>query len=486
MSAFPEVLYVLAVAAMCEVAGWMLRRKGHAHAGRYLAWAARPFGLWALIGAYYELQPWTAFKRLPWVAFPVYATPRVELAAGWEWRAALALAAAAAGIVVVRLALRRPSLRRWPVLLLAVCFGVNTAVALLPGEWPGVLYPWKLPYKVYAYSADRIESPARFMREFNEIHESLDLHARSHPPGAMLLSWWTKNTETPAVPENALVQLALASLLIPVTWALARELSSPRIAIAATAFVGLMPAAAWFGTFSLDPVFAVVLNLGLLFAARLAHGRRLITNATAAGATFAAASMLQFSWPVVAAAACLYGVAAGKANGLSARALAARALVPLLVLAGVHGVFMLVCGFDYIEAFATAWKFHHGFYRLRTLHDAALAVIASPSDLLMGAGPLAAAAAVAAIGRGGRGLASSVRLFAAAVLVAYGLPLLFGPGSMKFETARTWNWVLPTVAILAAAELDRRHPIDDRPFLFTAAASVLTAAVLLCLFNFGR
>jgi hypothetical protein len=120
------------------------------------------------------------------------------------------------------------------------------------------------------------------------------------------------------------------------------------------------------------------------------------------------------------------------------------------------------------------------------MHDEVLALIASPFDLLIGLGPIAAMAAVVALGRGGRGLAQPLRLFAAAVLVAYTLPLLFGPGSMKFETARTWYWLLPTLAMVAAAELDRRHPADHRPVLFAAAASAGTAIVLLCLFNFGR
>jgi len=485
-SAFPHVLYVLAAAVICELGGIMLRRRGHGNAGRYLVWATRPFAVWALLSAYYELQPWSSFKRAAWVAFPVYATPWKDLAPEWPQRMLVALATATVTIAVLMLALRRPRHRAWTFLLLLSCVVHQLAAAHVPHDWAGPLQPWKRSYKGYAREADRVESASAFMRRFTETQASMHLHPRTHPPGATLLSYWTQRTDKPAVRRNVFVQLGLSSLVIPATWAIARVLTDPRTAVLAAALVGLMPAAAALGTYSMDPVFAVVLNLGLLSAVRLARGGALVINGTMAGLAFFAGSMLQYSWPVVAAAAVGAGIAIGRMHGLSGRSIAHRLSVPILVLLAGHVACRYAFGFDYVEAFSNAWGFHHGFYRLRSIHDGILAVVASPFDLLIGLGPVAAVAAVIAVARRGREFPDAFRVFAGAVLIAYGVPLFLGPGSMKFETARTWYWVLPTLAMLAAHELTRRHPRDNRPLAVAAAASAVAGMVLLCLFDFGR
>ncbi|MGH7818807.1 MAG: hypothetical protein ACREQ9_03465, partial [Candidatus Binatia bacterium] len=199
------------------------------------------------------------------------------------------------------------------------------AVALVPEGWSGLVRPWTAPNLVYAWSARRVKEPRFFLETFEHVYRRLDLHSKSHPPGATLLAYWSQNHSRPASRENVLRLLLLGSVNVPLAFALAWSMfGESRRATVAAALVGASPTAVSLGTFSQDGVYAVFFTAYLAVVWLLARTRRIAATAVAAGALLFALTMLTFSWTIAAAGGALFLLIEGRRRREPVRAVATR------------------------------------------------------------------------------------------------------------------------------------------------------------------
>ncbi len=185
---------ILCCGAAAEIVAPGLRRRGWALSGRYLPWLTRPFSAWAVVAAYYELQPWTSFRRGAWSFFPVYGTPWDTFVPGVAGRAAAAAAVFAIAIGIFVVALRSRSGSRWVIPLVVAFAALQLVVSLIPRGWEGPIYPWHSRHKVYGEAVLWMQKTPNFVGRFVEFQPKLSIHSRSHPPGAVAFSYWTVNT----------------------------------------------------------------------------------------------------------------------------------------------------------------------------------------------------------------------------------------------------------------------------------------------------
>jgi len=439
------------------------------------------------VNAYFRLQPWSAFKINP-RTFPLYANlwPDGPDASAWIRTAGALLVISAALVILWRALL--PGRRRalWAAALWVALAGAQLAISLAPEGWRGVLLPWTDHSTVYVSAARTVEDPVLFVRDFTSFQPALALHGRTHPPGATLLSYWTQDLVDPATPWNVMGLLLLANLNVLVLYLLGRELlPAPRGAVAAAALAGAMPAAVAYNTFSLDPVYSVLFSLYLLLTWKASQGKSVPAWSAAGGGVLFVLSMLTFSWSIVALAAALFLFLSNLREGRTpARSVFLAGLPPLAAL--LPHLALRVWGFDYLTAYRQAYAYHIRFYRFDNAHDWWIALIGGQVEFLMGAGPLAAAAAMVycrkgLFRRGGDGLA----LLTGCVLFAYSLPLLLGPNPLKMETARSWYWVYTVVLLAAGKVLLGAGSEGPRLVLFAAALSLGCALGLNLFLNFG-
>ncbi|MGH7860330.1 MAG: hypothetical protein ACREQY_23620, partial [Candidatus Binatia bacterium] len=368
-------------------------------------------------------------------------------------------------------------------LALSAC---QLAIALVPEGWSGLVRPWTAPNLVYAWSARRVKEPALFLERFEHVYRRLDLHSKSHPPGATLLAYWTQNHSRPASKENVVRLFLLASANVPLVYFLGRSMFDRRRAALGAAAVGAMPTAVTLGTFSQDAVYAVVFSAYLLLVWALGRGPRLVLYGASAGIVLFALTMLTFSWTIAAAGAGLFLLLDGRRSRASAGSVAARLIVPPLVALLCHLGVWRFTGFDYLDSFFRSWSFHRGFYPLRSSWEWTLALAGSQAEILLGLGPLAASAFVVGIGgRAGGGAHSPAYALLWSILFAYSLAIFFGPNPLKFEAARSWYWITTIGALVAADRIVTTAGKDDRPLLLAPAASLVTTAALLLVLDFG-
>jgi hypothetical protein len=488
----PAALCALLVAL--DVAVIVIRNRGGAPVwwASRLGWAFRPLAALAAWNALFRAWPAT-FKFNP-LTFPLYANLWSQSGAdpsGQLPRTLLAMAAALVVIIVLRETLRRGAGRRkWLLILWAALVGAQLAVALAPRGWHGLVLPWTAEGKGYAWAARRVEragGTVPFLRDYHVIQPLQPVHARSHPPGATLLSRWTQNWKTPGVPGNVLRLLLLSSLNLPLVYLLAlRALGRERAAVAAAALFGVMPAAAAYGTYSQDTFYSLFFGVYLLLSWRIAHRENSLPTAAAAGVVLYCLSMLTFSWSIAAAACFSFVFLTHRTRGVPLRRSILPLCLPPLVMLLLHALTLLLTDFSYYASYREAYVFHSRYYPFAGARDWVLAFVGGQLELLWAMGPLVASAFLAAlvlmIRRRER---EPFHLLFWPLLACYGVAVIFGPNPLKLETARCWYWILPFPVIAAAGYLDAISPGDDRPLLLAAGTSIAVTLLSLSFLNFG-
>ncbi len=300
----------------------------------------------------------------------------------------------------------------------------------------------------YAADAAAIADWRAWLAGFNESQPTLGVHARFHPPFAVLALGLLLDLFNPA--GAALAVTLLASLTPPLSRAILRRLTAPAAAAQSALLLALLPAFNIYGAVSLD---AVVLLSATLFLWGLVAWPSEGGSAAAFAALVAGllvCSLLTFLSTLPLAAGVLFALATRRLRLLAA--LVAATLLVVLVLAAL----VPLAGYDHWQAFRTAEALHNpaGWWFL-SQPDLYLAtrVECLLESLLFLSFPLAAALLVARPWRRWRQPGPAALL---AMLAVYGL-FLFAGGAHTGETARTLLFLYPWL-LLALANRDADPP----------------------------
>lgn len=375
----------------------------------------------------------------------------------------------------------------------------------------------------YLYDVALAPPAAALLADYPAAARQLNQHARTHPPGALLLvrgldtlARRLEGAEAGSEPgsEPQLVAAARAALeherqrardrrrpvpeVLPSPWtaallavllpalsaaaalpllALARRLGlSPSAALAAAVLWMLVPARTLF-TPSLDQA----LPLLLVAAAWLAAGRRR-AGWIGAGLCLMAACFVSYGYlvgiPLVVAVA-LAGGAAPAPSPVEAREasparwrwpaalwLAAGFALPWLALA-------LVAGYDPWAAFTAALAEHRGLTVGQAARGYLTWLVWNPYDFALLLGPPVALLALAvAFVRPGRALAAPLAAWWATLV------LLWLVGAVRGEVGRIWLLFMPFACLFAAAALARRDLLRPGPVLAIGVAQALLVFAL--------
>lgn len=249
------------------------------------------------------LVPATGLLRRDFL-FPLWALWRRGDGAWWL------LPAFAVGLGLAALAFRPGCRRLSPAVFAALTMAgaalLWLSLCLTNGGWPEGLVEPLLRGADYYVDVERFSSPADIWRHYVARQESLSLHGRTHPPGALTLLWVLDRATGGRAGGVSLAVVLISTLgLIPMfVWA--RCFLSERGARAAVILWTLTPAVALYGATSLDMVFAVpLMAAGALFAMALTRtgsaGRLPWLLAAAAGFFLALGFLFTFSAAVLAA-----------------------------------------------------------------------------------------------------------------------------------------------------------------------------------------
>ncbi len=181
------------------------------------------------------------------------------------------------------------------------------SLSLTNGGWPEGLVEPMLRGADYYVDVERFSSPADIWHHYVARQESLSLHGRTHPPGALTLLWvldWLAGGRAGGV-SLAVVLLSALGLLPMLAWA--RCFLPERGARAAALLWVLTPAVALYGATSMDMIFALpLMTAGAFFAMALtravpATSRPWLLPAVTAGLFLAMGFLFTFSAAVLAA-----------------------------------------------------------------------------------------------------------------------------------------------------------------------------------------
>lgn len=402
----------------------------------------------AFLAALFALKIWPAavppegFLRDDFL-FPLWAL--WERGSVW-WRWFLPPVAAIGGLVV---ASRMGWLERAPAPLFlasvaAASCGVWLSLAFTAGGYPeGLVRPFERDAEYYADVA-RFASFGEIGAGYLDRQESLSLHGKTHPPGAVALLTVLDRAAGRNLPRVCLAVVALSVAMLPLVHAWGRahlgEVGARRAALlwAAT------PAVLLYGATCMDMVFALPLAASFaLYAVGMRRGTRPAAWGAGAGTLLGAGFLFTYSAAVSAAA-----FAAAAALGRSRR----DAIRLAAAAGGTLGVLVVVraaTGFDAFRGILVAAAIDAREYpAFLSASYYGLTRLMGALDFLLLAGVAGAPALVAAVWRG---VPEDPALGRFARATAIALALFLAAGAYKIgETGRIFLFVMPLVALLAA------------------------------------
>jgi len=354
--------------------------------------------------------------------------------------------AAAIGVVffvLIRWQLVRIIERRWLVLAFGGLLVLSTN--LIHGPTHGLARPHG-DEKQYYRDASQVTSTARFLEEFNARQPQLGCHARTHPPGAVLLfhglclSLGTPEAVSIAV---ALVAVGLTGLFFHglLTYDFDRQTCGY-----VTLLLLLVPSVQIYYCTTLDAIIAGCF-LAVLYFIRHPHSAVSIGGATVG---LICASMLTFG-------ACFLGpVLVG--IELFTRRSPWRTTAALTGTALFYIALHMATGFDYLQAFRTASALENpgGFLLLTEPASYFLTRLENLADIVWYFGPFLLVLSIRGI-RLLRSTRSHPEVLATTVLGLLTLAAMFLSGAFRTgETARACLFIVPYLMLPVAAYLQHR------------------------------
>jgi hypothetical protein len=362
-----------------------------------------------------------------------------------------------------------PRLRSvWPVAAggLALLLATNT----IQGYQYGLVNPVAGGNIQYYHDATRIESPERFIREFNSSQAHLGSHARVHPPAATLTFWCLSKVF--GRPDAIAVALAAMAAFISCGFlyaALLRRFDRQTAATTTLMFM-LLPAVQVYYCASLD---ALITSLSAVLLYFMLCERPFWGTL---GTMLALAAMTSLTFTAVA----LLPVVAGLE--LLVRRRIWRLALVLLGVAQAHLMIGMATGYNWIESFRNASLLENpgGFTLLADPASYVFTRLENVAEIALFLGPFA----LGAIWQGMRVARREKRqrdLLAVSALTVLSLLGMFAAGAWRTgETARSTMFVLPMlmpVLACAVARMFNRHADGTRFSSLLLAQAVIMQTI---------
>jgi hypothetical protein len=188
--------------------------------------------------------------------------------------------------------------------LLTLAFFVATsllfslAVASMNTGFAEVAAPFERYGLDYYGDVPLVRSPGQFLRDFAELRPHMSMHAKTHPPGPILLLWMLSFLSGGAVPHVAALVVALASLTVVPLYLFARDLAGREAANVAAALYVVTPTIVLYNATSMNGVYALfaVTTIFLFFRAM---DRRTGIYAPLAGLAFALTVFMSYDMAIL-------------------------------------------------------------------------------------------------------------------------------------------------------------------------------------------
>lgn len=298
------------------------------------------------------------------------------------------------------------------------------------------------PAPQYYHDAIKITDAADFFRRHNELQPTLLMHARTHPPGPVLLVFalWR------LVRDPALIALAIAVIAVPLSASFLHRILSievqPATAGYATFLFLLLPAVQIYYLATVDAVIA-----GLLLGVSYCFVRAGATHLVFCVALLAVA--LLFTLVSLVIVPVLIGCE------LLHRRSIVRCAIVLCATAIVFVAVDVATGYNVVQTFRTASAIENpgGFSGLHAPIDYVVTRIEDVAELILFLGPFL----TIVLWRAAR-LSVSSRLSTSATLAAASLALLFLSGAFRVgETARACAFIYAFLLLPIAVYLQRNE-----------------------------
>ncbi len=222
----------------------------------------------------------------------------------------------------------------------------------------GVTYPFER-IEDYYVNVDKVKSIALFLRNFTRIAPSLSMHARTHPPGPIILLYYLGNASDGNLLTVCLVTIMVSALTIVPVYLWARLFLDAQGSRKLCLLWLVTPSVALYGATSMDGVFMLFLSLPLYLFLKGVEGsmRSAIWAGVFTGIGLAIAIFMTFSavfhgaFFVLFAIGCLLFTAKEKFWKA-----AALTLVAGIVFCAVYSTVYLSTGFNIINCLKTAME----------------------------------------------------------------------------------------------------------------------------------
>jgi hypothetical protein len=290
----------------------------------------------------------------------------------------------------------------------------------------------------YYHDAVKITDPGAFFRNYTALQPTLYMHARTHPPGPVLLMYALNK----GLREPALISLVIAAVAVTTAGCFFYKLLvaevQPRLAGFMTFLFLLLPSVQIYYLATVDALVAALL-LGVFYCFKRATALHLCAAATLLTISFMLTFLAVWIVPVL----CGYEL-------IKRRNIMRGSAVVLAVMA-VYVALYFASGFNLLASFRTASAIEneHGFMLLHNPLDYFVSRAQSIGELILFFGPYLGLLFVRSVRGSQRDLGTWLALGSFALLLAAGT---FRVG----ETARVCNFLYPFLLLPVARYLNQR------------------------------
>jgi len=230
---------------------------------------------------------WCTVARQDWMpghVVPLYAVLQLHPI---SVRHLIPLVVGAVYLVALR-RIRGPGTPLWLILAVLVTTSVllDLAVASMNSGYREVAAPFERYGLEYYGDVPFVRNPVQFLREFTELRPHMSMHARTHPPGPILLLWTLSLVTGGNLLVVATCVVALASLTVVPMYMFTRDLAGREAALTCASIYVVVPTTVLYNATSMNAVYALFAVTAVWLFYRAMDGDRLI-YAPLMGLTFA-------------------------------------------------------------------------------------------------------------------------------------------------------------------------------------------------------
>ncbi len=181
----------------------------------------------------------------------------------------------------------------------------NISISMMRGGFSELHRPFTAADRTgieYAHDVWRVHDTVSWLRDYHLILNQLTLHSRTHPPGAVLVLYWSRQIFGGAIINSVWCAILLSALAVVPVYLLALKMYGRRTALAVVALYALTPNLVLFGATSMDGVFVLAPMVATYLMYRALRARKrgaLQVYCAAAGVVMAAAFMLTYTTLIV-------------------------------------------------------------------------------------------------------------------------------------------------------------------------------------------